>query len=74
MNTAKDWTPGFFKPFVLILVLALGLVSEWMGFYLLHESMLNSVIAARDRHLSDDGIVLPSHARIVSLGLITTDS
>lgn len=26
MNTAKDWTPGFFKPFVLILVLALGLV------------------------------------------------
>jgi len=42
------------------------LVSEWMGFYLLHESMLNSVIAARDRHLSDDGIVLPSHARIVS--------
>ena len=42
------------------------LVSEWMGFYLLHESMLNSVIAARDRHLSDDGIVLPSHAKIVS--------
>ena len=26
MDTAKDWTPGFFKPFVLILVLALGLV------------------------------------------------
>ena len=42
------------------------LVSEWMGFYLLHESMLNSVIAARDRHLRDDGIVLPSHAKIVS--------
>lgn len=42
------------------------LVSEWMGFFLLHESMLNSVIAARDRHLNDDGIVLPSHAKIVS--------
>ena len=27
------------------------LVSEWMGFYLLHESMLDSVILARDRHL-----------------------
>ena len=26
MDTAKDWTPGFFKPFVLILVLVLGLV------------------------------------------------
>ena len=42
------------------------LVSEWMGFYLLHESMLNSVIAARERHLKDSGIVLPSHARILS--------
>lgn len=26
MDTAKDWTPGFFKPFVFILVLTLGLV------------------------------------------------
>ena len=25
------------------------IVSEWMGFYLLHESMLDSVIAGRDR-------------------------
>ncbi len=25
--------------------------SEWMGFYLLHESMLDSVIRARDKHL-----------------------
>jgi 2-polyprenyl-3-methyl-5-hydroxy-6-metoxy-1,4-benzoquinol methylase len=25
------------------------IVSEWMGFYLLHESMLNSVLLARDR-------------------------
>lgn len=40
------------------------IVSEWMGFYLLHESMLNSVIAARDKHLSPQGIMLPSHARI----------
>jgi hypothetical protein len=42
------------------------LISEWMGFYLLHESMLNSVIAARDKHLKEDGIVLPSHAKIVA--------
>ena len=40
------------------------IVSEWMGFYLLHESMLNSVISARDRFLSDDGTVFPSEARI----------
>ncbi len=39
-------------------------VSEWMGFYLLHESMLESVIMARDKHLKEDGIVLPSHASV----------
>jgi len=42
------------------------IISEWMGFYLLHESMLDSVIAARDKHLSDDGVMLPSHATILS--------
>ena len=36
------------------------LISEWMGFYLFHESMLSSVIVARDRFLSRDGIILPS--------------
>jgi hypothetical protein len=27
------------------------IISEWMGFYLLHESMLGSVLYARDRWL-----------------------
>ncbi|KAK7082052.1 hypothetical protein SK128_026183 [Halocaridina rubra] len=40
------------------------IVSEWMGFYLLHESMLNSVIYARDKFLAEDGTVFPSEARI----------
>ena len=40
------------------------LISEWMGFYLLHESMLNSVIVARDRFLSPDGIMVPSAATL----------
>ena len=40
------------------------IVSEWMGFYLLHESMLDSVIVARDRFLAEDGIMAPSVARI----------
>lgn len=26
------------------------IVSEWMGFYLVHESMLGSVLYARDRY------------------------
>jgi len=42
------------------------LLSEWMGFYLLHESMLDSVILARERHLADDGMLFPSHATLYS--------
>ena len=42
------------------------IISEWMGFYLLHESMLDSVILARDKHLAEDGLMLPSHARILA--------
>jgi hypothetical protein len=41
------------------------LVSEWMGFYLLHESMLDSVIYARDHFLKPEtGLMFPSTAQI----------
>lgn len=40
------------------------IISEWMGFYLLHESMLESVLEARVRWLRPGGIMLPSSARI----------
>ncbi|KAM9966370.1 hypothetical protein ACTFIR_006581 [Dictyostelium discoideum] len=40
------------------------IISEWMGFYLFHESMLNSVLYARDRYLKDNGIMFPSRADI----------
>mmetsp|Transcript_7889 Transcript_7889/g.12540 ORF Transcript_7889/g.12540 Transcript_7889/m.12540 type:complete len:303 (+) Transcript_7889:462-1370(+) len=42
------------------------IISEFMGFYLLHESMLDSVIAARDKFLKPGGLMLPSVARIYS--------
>jgi len=45
------------------------LVSEWMGFYLLHESMLNSVLVARDHWLRPGGLMLPSHATIYAAPL-----
>ncbi len=38
------------------------IVSEWMGMYLLHESMLNSIIYARDKYLKTDGHMYPSLA------------
>jgi protein arginine N-methyltransferase 6 len=45
------------------------IVSEWMGFYLLHESMLSSVLVARDRWLRPGGLMLPSHANIYAAPL-----
>lgn len=33
------------------------IISEWMGYFLLYESMLDTVLYARDRWLTKDGIV-----------------
>ncbi|XP_026325560.1 probable protein arginine N-methyltransferase 6.1 [Hyposmocoma kahamanoa] len=41
-----------------------AIVSEWMGFYLLHEGMLDSVIVARDKFLKEDGHIFPNTATI----------
>mmetsp|Transcript_20423 Transcript_20423/g.82437 ORF Transcript_20423/g.82437 Transcript_20423/m.82437 type:complete len:91 (-) Transcript_20423:3377-3649(-) len=35
-----------------------------MGFYLLHESMLDSVVLSRDKFLKPGGIMVPSQAKI----------
>ena len=32
------------------------IVSEWMGYCLLYEAMLDSVLYARDRYLAPDGL------------------
>ncbi|KAL0899590.1 hypothetical protein Bca101_083551 [Brassica carinata] len=40
------------------------IISEWMGYMLLYESMLGSVITARDRWLKPGGLILPSHATL----------
>lgn len=40
------------------------IVSEWMGCLLLYESMLDSVLAARDRWLRPGGTMLPRRARL----------
>lgn len=41
------------------------LVSEWMGYCLLYESMLISVLYARDKWLKPGGAVLPDTATMV---------
>jgi protein arginine N-methyltransferase 1 len=40
------------------------IVSEWMGYFLLRESMLDSVIVARDKWLKPGGAMFPSHATL----------
>lgn len=41
-----------------------AIVSEWMGFYLLHEGMLDSVLFARDKFLNEGGEMFPETAVI----------
>ena len=38
------------------------IVSEWMGYFLLYESMLDTVLFARDKWLVEDGIIFPDKA------------
>ncbi|PON56910.1 Protein arginine N-methyltransferase [Parasponia andersonii] len=40
------------------------IISEWMGYFLLRESMFDSVIYARDHWLKPTGVMYPSHARM----------
>lgn len=40
------------------------IISEWMGYFLLYENMLNTVLYARDKWLVKDGLVLPDKASL----------
>lgn len=40
------------------------IISEWMGYFLLYESMLDSVLWARDKYLAKGGKMLPDRAQI----------
>lgn len=44
------------------------IISEWMGYFLLFEGMLDSVIYARDHHLKDNGIILPNRCTMSIVG------
>jgi len=41
------------------------ILSEWMGYFLLRESMAESVLGARDKYLNEGGMMYPSSARIL---------
>ncbi|CAB54335.1 Protein arginine N-methyltransferase 1 [Caenorhabditis elegans] len=40
------------------------IISEWMGYCLFYESMLNTVLVARDRWLAPNGMLFPDKARL----------
>ncbi len=45
------------------------IISEWMGYFLLYESMLDTVLYARDRYLAKDGLIFPDKATIFVAGI-----
>ena len=45
------------------------IVSEWMGYCLLYESMMETVIYARDRWLKPGGLVLPDKFQMFVAGV-----
>ncbi|EIW69376.1 hypothetical protein TREMEDRAFT_62243 [Tremella mesenterica DSM 1558] len=40
------------------------IISEWMGYFLLYESMLDTVLLARDKYLAPSGMLFPDKATI----------
>ncbi|KAF2191351.1 arginine n-methyltransferas-like protein [Zopfia rhizophila CBS 207.26] len=45
------------------------IISEWMGYFLLYESMLDTVLYARDNYLKKDGLIFPDKATIFLAGI-----
>ncbi|MPC20295.1 protein arginine N-methyltransferase 1-like [Portunus trituberculatus] len=50
------------------------IVSEWMGYFLLFEGMLDSVLYARDHHLMPGGILMPNRCSLHLLGIEDLES
>jgi protein arginine N-methyltransferase 1 len=49
------------------------IISEWMGYFLLYESMLDTVLYARDKWLTADGILLPDRAVLMVAAIEDAD-
>jgi len=45
------------------------IISEWMGYFLLYESMLDTVLWARGRYLEVSGHMMPDFCRLYVAGL-----
>src|ERR1700710_2489917 len=45
------------------------IISEWMGYFLLYESMLDTVLCARDTYLVPGGKIFPDKATMYVAGI-----
>lgn len=45
------------------------IISEWMGYCLFYESMLDTVLYARDKWLKEDGLMFPDRATLFICGI-----
>ncbi|KAJ8895999.1 hypothetical protein PR048_001340, partial [Dryococelus australis] len=45
------------------------IISEWMGYCLFYESMLDTVLYARDKWLKPDGLLFPDRATLFITGI-----
>lgn len=49
------------------------IISEWMGYFLIFERMIDSVLIARDRFLKPDGLLFPDKATMYIAGIEDAD-
>eukprot|EP00928_Gymnodinium_smaydae_P071637 TRINITY_DN55176_c0_g1_i1.p1 TRINITY_DN55176_c0_g1~~TRINITY_DN55176_c0_g1_i1.p1 ORF type:complete len:388 (+),score=61.50 TRINITY_DN55176_c0_g1_i1:111-1274(+) len=49
------------------------IISEWMGYFLIYESMLDSVLFARDKWLKAGGLLFPDQAKIYMAAIEDAD-
>lgn len=49
------------------------IISEWMGYFLLYESMMDTVLYARDKYLVEGGLIFPDKCSIHVAGLEDVD-
>lgn len=45
------------------------IISEWMGYFLLYESMLDTVLIARDKYLKKGGLIFPDKSTMYIAGI-----
>jgi len=45
------------------------IISEWMGYFLLYESMLDTVLFARDKWLNPGGLIFPDQASLYLIAI-----